>query len=139
MARRKSAELHALTGTGRRGRTYERLPEVGGIGEPPDGLPVEMVATWKELGEAMPGGIATPADRAAFEVLVRTMTRIRAGAGGAADAAQARLLLEAFAMTPNSARRAMMAPPAPPNKLERFLADAPTPRPRKGLSAFVDD
>ena len=138
MVARTSEAEKRVRGTYRPSRALT-FPPGAEVGPPPARLEPELKTLWIEVAGNVPKGVASRADREGFELLVRLLAKVRGGRFGAADAMQAKALLSAFAMLPDSPRRAAIVPPAPLNKLERFLADGPMPRPRKGLDAFRSD
>ena len=72
------------------------------MGAPPKELPETGAALWNEIAEQIPAAVATIHDRLAFEILVRSVLKIRQDNKNLtpALAAQIRCLLACFGMTP---------------------------------------
>ena len=138
MTRRRSDEAKRVSGTFRSDRAalVPALPGVG-IGKPPGHLGADLAALWSELSAMVPKGVCGPNDAAGFEMLVRLTPRIRTNRFTAADVVQSRALMLDFGMLPNAPARLGLSAPEAPNKLQRFLDDAPLLRRKRGLSKFV--
>ena len=78
------------------------------LGAPPAHLNAELAALWSEIAAGIPEGVAGRSDAHAFELLVRLVARIRAGTFSSAEAAQSRMLLDNFGLSPLG--RARLAP-----------------------------
>ena len=102
---RKPTKMHIVAGTLRptRHRDRENEPEViEPLGGPPEGWRIEAKLLWAELANLVPAGVATKADRVAFEVLLRLVAKMREGpeAMTPALASQLRAACAVFGMTP---------------------------------------
>lgn len=124
MPARKTEAEKRLAGTYKPSRSLS-FPVGTGVGPPPDRLESELKAVWQELALDVPEGVGSLHDRHAFELLVRLLAKIHAGRFKAADSMQAKALLSAFAMTPDSPRRAALAnvddPHSGPNSMHAKL------------------
>jgi hypothetical protein len=119
MARKKTAAQHALNGTNRPDRQRRTVANPDGIGEPPEHLG-DLAELWRELEAGLPEGVGAPSDRPAFELLVRLNARMRAGAFTASEAAQLRLLMDSFGMSPAGRQRLDIKPPPEPGPYDEF-------------------
>ena len=102
---RKSTKLHVVQGTLRTTRHRDRENEPGvtePLGDAPETWALNAKLLWDELADQLPPGVATKADRVAFELLCRLVARLREGPKSLtpALASQVRTCCAAFGMTP---------------------------------------
>src|SRR5215469_3575125 len=90
------------------GRYKDRLAEPkpsGVLGGPPKHLTREQRKIWRELLEIIPTGVACRYDRAAVELLVALMEKLRARQASCTDLLRLESLLSRFGMTPSDRSR----------------------------------
>ena len=114
---RKPTKLHVVSGTYRKDRHADRAGEpevIEPLGDPPSGWRPTAKVLWHELAGQVPEGVATKADRVAFELLCRLVGKLRGDGVEAltgAAATQIRLVCGEFGMTPAS--RSKVSTPLP--------------------------
>jgi hypothetical protein len=107
----------------RKGRDSEPLP-TGPLGDPPPSFDANEKAMWFEVAGELPPGVATNADRKAFELLVAIATRLRVNGIGGRDGVNGselgtlRGLFGQFGMTP--ADRSKISVPKRPEEESIF-------------------
>lgn len=110
MTRKKPASEHALTGTYRADRHRPREALAGAMGAAPEHLDEGLRLLWAEVAAQIPVGVAA-CDRFAFELLVRSIASMRAGAMTPAGAAQLRQMIGDFGLSPGARQRMEIASP----------------------------
>ena len=94
-------------------RRLRREPASAPIAGPPDHLPEDMAAIWREVTEAAPSGVLRRADALLVELACRLLAQARHGGDyRAGTAAQVRACFAELGMTP-AARARLAAPPLP--------------------------
>jgi hypothetical protein len=126
MARpRKPTTLHLIEGTYRKDR--HGLPSPGWLAEPLGAPPVDWLplakALWHEVAGQVPRGVATTSDRVAFEILFRSLAKVRETSGclTPALASQIWASCSAFGMTPADHAKLSAPPPLEPDPAEKYF------------------
>ena len=126
MARpRKPTKLHVIQGSLHTTRHRDRAGEpevVEPLGPPPDSWPPKGKSLWGELEEMVPAGVATKADRIAFELLTRLVAEMRSDPGKLtpALASQIRTCCAVFGMTPADRSRVTAVQSVEPNPFSKL-------------------
>jgi len=82
------------------------------LGGPPDRLTATQREVWAELAGQLVEGVALASDRAAFETLVRLVSREREGSLDATERGQMLRVFQMFGMTPSDRSRVSAPGPA---------------------------
>ena len=90
------------------------------LGDPPSRLPAEVQAVWHEVAAELLPGVGKRSDRTMFEVLVRLITKMRAGTIRIMELNALVSLCGRFAMSPAD-RSKVAVDSKPSNALTRFL------------------
>lgn len=120
----KPTRLKALEGNPGRRPLPQNEPVVEEpLGSAPDNWPGVAKELWTEVAGEVPFGVASKADRIAFEILVRLIAKVRAAPDKLtpAMAAQIRSACAEFGMTPSSRSRLSIGLPKPRSKFDGLL------------------
>jgi len=110
-----------------RKRPHEPKPD-GVLGDPPQHLSQSERVLWFEIATEIPSGVATNADRPAFEILVCLFNQFRQSRRiTGAELSQLTGLFGRFGMTPADRSKVKVSNDNAQDPLEAFLGQQPSP------------